>query len=97
MAADFMGESEIPWTRTLAALNRGIASKWHHGAQLFVSRSGKVLADLAVGESEPGRKLEPDDMMLWLSSGKPLTAYLVMLMAERGQLCLDSAEEHRWR
>lgn len=61
----------------------------HPGAQLYVSRHGKPLVDTAVGESTPGRPLRPDDVMLWYSSGKPVTAAAVLQCWERGEIGLD--------
>jgi CubicO group peptidase (beta-lactamase class C family) len=54
-----------------------------------VSRHGTPLLDVAVGESRPGRALETDDIMLWYSSGKPVTTVAVLQLWERGRLGLD--------
>lgn len=62
---------------------------WHPGAQAYVSRNGKPLVDVAVGESAAGRALRTDDVMLWYSSGKPLTAAAVLQCWERGDVGLD--------
>jgi CubicO group peptidase (beta-lactamase class C family) len=62
---------------------------WHECAQVYVSRDGVVLLDSAVGESRPGRALRTDDVMLWYSSGKPLTTVAVLRLWERGRLGLD--------
>jgi len=61
----------------------------HDGAQAYVSRFGEPLLDVAVGESVPGRALERDDVMLWYSSGKPVTTTAVLQLWERGRLGLD--------
>ena len=61
----------------------------HHGAQAYVSRFGEPLLDVAVGESVPGRALERDDVMLWYSSGKPVTTTAVLQLWEQGRLGLD--------
>lgn len=89
MQRDYRGLADVALNRTLDELHRGIDNGWHHGAQLYVSREGRVVADLAVGEAEPGRLLMPDDIMLWLSSGKPLTACVIARLWEQGQLRLD--------
>jgi CubicO group peptidase (beta-lactamase class C family) len=65
------------------------ADGMHDGAQVYVSRYGEPLLDLAIGESVPGRALERDDVMLWYSSGKPLTTTAVLQLWERGKLGLD--------
>jgi CubicO group peptidase (beta-lactamase class C family) len=61
----------------------------HDGAQAYVSRFGEPLLDIAVGESAPGRALERDDVMLWYSSGKPVTTTAVLQLWEQGRLGLD--------
>lgn len=61
----------------------------HPGAQLYVSFRGRPLLDVAVGESTPGRPLSGDDLMLWYSSGKPVTTAAVLQLWERGRLGLD--------
>jgi CubicO group peptidase (beta-lactamase class C family) len=48
-----------------------------------------VLLDAAVGESRPARALRTDDVMLWYSSGKPLTTVAVLRLWEQGRLHLD--------
>ena len=73
----------------VALLERQRADDWHDCAQVFVSRHGETLLDAAVGESRPGRALRTDDVMLWYSSGKPLTTVAVLQLWERGELGLD--------
>lgn len=73
----------------LAVLEDGRRAGLHAGAQLYVSRHGEPLVDAAVGESEPGRPLRTDDVMLWYSAGKPLTTVAVLQLVERGRLTLD--------
>jgi CubicO group peptidase (beta-lactamase class C family) len=70
-------------------LERQRADGWHDGAQCYVSRHAEVLLDASVGESRPGRALEPDDLMLLYSSGKPLTVVAVLQLWEQGKLGLD--------
>ena len=61
----------------------------HPGAQLYVSLGGQVECDVAVGEARPGQALRRDQLMLWYSSTKPLTAVAVAQLLERGALALD--------
>ena len=65
------------FTEVVEILERQRAEGLHDGAQVYVSRFGEPLLDIAVGESDPegapGRALERDDVMLWYSSGKPVT------------------------
>jgi len=70
-------------------VRRQCADGFQPGAQLYVSRHGTPLLDVAVGESRPGRPLETDDLMLWYSSGKPVTTAAVLQLWERGRLGLD--------
>ena len=64
--------------RTHAVLADGRTAGLHHGAQVFVSHRGEVVCDAACGEVRPGEPLTADHFMLWLSSGKPLTAAAVL-------------------
>lgn len=70
-------------------LERQRADGFQPGAQLYVSHHGTPLLDVAVGESRPGRALRTDDLMLWYSSGKPVTTAAVLQLWERGRLDLD--------
>src|SRR5260370_40335137 len=75
--------------RTRQAILDGIHAGLHLGAQLYVSRHGAVIADAAAGESRPGQPLRRDDLMLWLSSTKPVGAVAIAQLWERGRLELD--------
>ena len=75
--------------RTLDVIERGIADRLHIGAQLYVSRSGAPVADLAIGEARVGVSLQPDSLMLWMSSVKPVTGVAIAQQWERGGLQLD--------
>jgi CubicO group peptidase (beta-lactamase class C family) len=70
-------------------LERRRADGWHDGAQCYVSRGGEVLLDATIGESRPGRALQPDDLMLLYSAGKPVTVVAVLQLWEQGKLGLD--------
>ncbi len=76
-------------SEVVAGLERGREAGWHLGAQLYVSRGGDVLADVAIGDAVPGRPLRVDDVMLWYSSGKPWTTVAVLQLWEQGRLGLD--------
>src|SRR2546421_9838321 len=77
------------FAEVVETLERQRAEGLHDGAQAYVSRFGEPLLDLAIGESAPGRALERDDVMLWYSSGKPVTTTAVLQLWERGRLGLD--------
>ena len=76
-------------SRVSELLERQRTDDWHDGAQCYVSLHGEVLLDLAMGESRPDRPLATDDLMLWYSSGKPMTTVAVLQLWERGRLGLD--------
>src|ERR1700722_19795159 len=78
---------KLPATR--AAILDGIGAGTHLGAQLYVSLRGEAQADAALGESRPGRELRRDDLMLWLSSTKPVAAVALAQLWERGLLEID--------
>lgn len=80
--------------RTISILEQGIREGLHLGAQLYVSRAGETLADFAVGQAAPGIELNPDSLMLWLSSGKPITAIAIAQQLERGRLNLQEKVAH---
>ncbi|HUF78943.1 MAG TPA: serine hydrolase domain-containing protein [Thermoanaerobaculia bacterium] len=76
-------------SKTLNLLEVGIDAGLHLGAQLFVSLRGETVADLAVGEAQPGRAMRADDLVLWLSSTKPTAAVALARLWEAGALDLD--------
>lgn len=84
-----MNSPDTAFPRTLALLEEGRTTGLHLGAQLFVALRGRTLASLAVGERRPGEPMTTDTLLLWLSSGKPLTAIAIAQQWERGRLDLD--------
>jgi CubicO group peptidase (beta-lactamase class C family) len=76
-------------TAAVELLERRRAEGWHTCAQLYVSRYGEPLVDVAIGESHPGRALQTDDLMLWYSAGKPWTTVALLQQWERDRLGLD--------
>ena len=75
--------------RARQAILDGIREGLHLGAQLYASRRGEVIADGAAGDRLPGEPLRRDDLMLWLSSTKPVAAVAIAQQWERGGLELD--------
>jgi CubicO group peptidase (beta-lactamase class C family) len=75
--------------RAAAVIENGIGARLHLGAQLYVSRDGKTVADFAFGEAREGITMRPETLMLWMSSIKPITAVAIAQMWERGKLDLD--------
>ncbi|HEX4952887.1 MAG TPA: serine hydrolase domain-containing protein [Thermoanaerobaculia bacterium] len=83
------GQGADRLARTVAAIEESRGRGLHLGAQLAVWRGEELIADLALGEDRPGRALERDDLMLWLSTTKPVTAVALGQLWERGLLALD--------
>jgi CubicO group peptidase (beta-lactamase class C family) len=81
--------AEVDLAPVLGLLERRRAEGWHHCAQVYVSHHGEVLLDEAIGDARPGQPLRIDDVMLWYSSGKPLTTVAVLQLWEQGRLALD--------
>jgi len=86
LASDAVGNDA---GRALELLEQRRQDGWHTGAQLYVSVRGEPLVDAAIGESHPGRALQPDDVMLWYSSGKPWTTVALLQQWERDRIGLD--------
>ncbi len=76
--------------RTARVLDEGCREGQHLGAQVYVSRHGEVLADLAVGEEGAGVPMRTDTVNAWFSSGKPLTAVAIAQLWEAGRIDLEA-------
>ena len=76
-------------TRAIRSIENGIAANLHLGAQLYVSRNGQTIADLAHGEARNGVPMRPDHLMLWMSATKPVTAVAIGQMRDKGWLAFD--------
>lgn len=83
------------FARTTELIESGIEAGLHIGAQVYVSVRGDVVADMGIGLARPageGREalaMDLDSIVLWLSSGKPLTAVALAQLWEKGLLELD--------
>ena len=75
--------------RTLDVLQQGIADGLHTGAQVYISRNGKVIIDDAIGEMKPGVPMTRNSLTLWMSASKPLAAICMAMLWEKGLLSLD--------
>lgn len=91
LASVAMRDASTNLPRTLALLEQGRHSILHPGAQLYVSRRGEVIADVALGEARPGVPMQPDTLTLWLSAGKPITAVAIAQLVDRGRLSFDDS------
>lgn len=79
--------SSLP--KAIAVIEQGRTQGLHRGAQLYVSRRGLPVADVAVGERALGDAMTSDTLMLWMSSGKPITAAALLQQCELGRCQLD--------
>src|SRR5207244_1753187 len=75
--------------RTVSAIDAGMVSGQHIGAQGFVSVAAQTIADFALGESRPGVAMTSDSLMFWLSATKPVVAVCIAQLWERDRLQLD--------
>lgn len=84
-----MDEARAALPLTIEKIEQGMQQQLHLGAQLYVSRYGAPVADVGIGEAQPGVPLRPDTLMLWMSSVKPVMAVAVAQLWERARLRLD--------
>jgi len=77
---------ELPLTKN--TIETAMAEGLHIGAQLHVSLGSLNAIDWSTGFSRPGVPMTRDTLMIWLSSGKPVTAVCVGQLWERGKLQL---------
>ncbi|MCA8998652.1 MAG: beta-lactamase family protein [Planctomycetaceae bacterium] len=82
-------EFSVAFPRTSKIIHEGISLRWHLGMQLYVSQGGQPLADVAIGQNYEGDPLRTDHLMLWMSSGKPLTAAAILQLVDQGELSLN--------
>jgi CubicO group peptidase (beta-lactamase class C family) len=75
--------------RTEAVLAAGEDAGLHVGAQVHVVHDGRVVADVARGLAAPGRTMDPDSMMTWLSCSKIALSVLFARVWEGGLVGLD--------
>ncbi len=74
--------------KTTAVIEEGIRRRLHLGAQLYLCLNGEEI-EVALGQDRPGRALETDALMAWMSSCKPVTAVALAQLWEAGKLDLD--------
>ncbi|MFO1021642.1 MAG: serine hydrolase domain-containing protein [Planctomycetales bacterium] len=90
-------EQALP--RTAELLQQGIADGQHPGVQLYVSRNGSLIANAALGDARlpevidgqthPAVPMQLDSVLLWLSTGKPITAVALGQLKDRTLLNFD--------
>lgn len=72
--------------RTYEVVQQGIERGLHHGAQIYISLRGMVLADVGLGNATPEEAMTTETVNPWLSAGKPMTAVLIAQLREAGEL-----------
>ena len=70
-------------------LEKGIADGTQIGAQIYVSRDGSPIVDIALGDARPGVPMATDSLMVWFSMTKAVTSVAVAQQWERGALDPD--------
>jgi CubicO group peptidase (beta-lactamase class C family) len=75
--------------RVRELIESGIAEGLHLGGEVVVWQHGREILGMQAGEMEPGRPLTAAARWSWLSGGKPLTAVLIGLLAQEGELSLS--------
>lgn len=75
--------------RVVEVLEQGVADGTQIGAQLYVSRGGEAVADVAIGEAREGVPMTTDTLMIWFSMSKAVTAAAVAQCWERGRFDVD--------
>ncbi|PRP95368.1 Beta-lactamase precursor [Enhygromyxa salina] len=67
------------------------------GAALSVHHRGQLVADIAIGTRDrAGAPMEPDTLVMCLSTAKGVTATLLHIVADRGELDLDAPVARYW-
>ncbi|NVM46436.1 MAG: beta-lactamase family protein [Candidatus Lokiarchaeota archaeon] len=67
-------------------LEKQVHNKLHTGVQLHVSRKGKTVMNIALGETRPGIPMELNSILLMWSSGKPWTSVAIAQLWEKDKL-----------
>ncbi len=75
--------------KTTALLAEGIEAGWHFGGQLAVAYRGHEYIDAGFGTSLPGEPVHCDDLTIWMSCTKPVSAAAFLLLVDAGQAGLD--------
>lgn len=81
--------SEFP--RLAEAIENGVSRRLHTGVQVYISLDEKTVLNAGFGEAVPGRPLQADSVMLWRSSGKPITAAAILKLTEQKHFDLSAS------
>src|SRR5712692_11932318 len=76
--------------RLFSAIERKINEGWLYGGAFLLARRGRIVAARGVGKSEPkkNRAAKPDDIFCLFSTSKPITATMLLMKADQGEVRL---------
>lgn len=76
--------------RLFNVIERKVAEGWLYGGAFLLARRGKVVAARGVGQAEPkkNRAARPDDIFCLFSTTKPITATMLLMKADQGEVRL---------
>ncbi len=81
-------------SRSSELVQQGMREGLHAGAQIYVSRRGGMVAELALGEARPGVAMTSNTLMPWMSCSKPVGAVATAQLCDRGVLDFDDRVAH---
>jgi CubicO group peptidase (beta-lactamase class C family) len=84
-----VGVSRSGLEEVINVLKRQTKDKLHTGAQLHISREGKIVLNVAIGEARPGVPMLRNSILQIFSSCKPWTALAIAQLYEKGKLDLQ--------
>lgn len=89
-AAGDLGFDTARLARVATRIEQDIAAGRYHGAQLKLSRRGRVVLDVVCGDADraAGRRMRGDESFVSFSIGKQFTNVVVLNRVERGDLHL---------
>jgi CubicO group peptidase (beta-lactamase class C family) len=76
--------------RFFSMIEKKIGERWLYGGAFLLARKGKIVAARGVGYAEPknNRPAKPDDIFCLFSTTKPITATMLLMKADQGEVQL---------
>ncbi len=76
--------------RFFSVIEKKIGAGWLYGGAFLLARKGKIVAARGVGQAEPknNRSAKPDDIFCLFSTTKPITATMLLMKADQGDVRL---------
>jgi len=72
--------------RFFRVVEEKIRDRWLTGGVFAIARRGRLVAVRSIGETAPGRAARAEDVFCLFSSTKPVTATMLLMKADRGDL-----------